>query len=65
MPIKYNGNFLSHPTGKFFYGYNLNKDTIRRIRKAVIFEGEKEKSVMKMETLYPEIIFHLQLQAKK
>lgn len=63
MPIKYNGNFLSHPTGKFFYGYNLNKDTIRRIRKAVIFEGEK--SVMKMETLYPGNNISLATAGKK
>ncbi len=51
MPIKFGNDILSHPTGKFLWGYHLNKDTIRRKKIAVIFEGEK--SVMKMEDFYP------------
>lgn len=51
MPIKYNNEILSHPTGKFLYGYYENQHQIREKGIAVIFEGEK--SVLKMETLYP------------
>ena len=51
MPIKYRDEFLSHPTGKFFYGFYENKNTIREKGIVVIFEGEK--SVLKMETYYP------------
>jgi hypothetical protein len=51
MPIWYNGEILSHPTGKFLYGYYQNKHQIREKGIVIIFEGEK--SVLKMETLYP------------
>lgn len=51
MPIRFNGKILNHPTGKYLYGYYENKDIIRKTGIAIIFEGEK--SVMKMETLYP------------
>lgn len=51
MPIRHNGVILSHPTGKYFYGYYENKHEIRKKGVAVIFEGEK--SVLKMETYFP------------
>lgn len=51
MPVKVGNEFLSHPTGKFLYGYYENKQTIREKGIVVIFEGEK--SVLKMETYYP------------
>jgi hypothetical protein len=51
MPMKFGNDILSHPTGKFLWGYHQNGDTIRRKKIAVIFEGEK--SVMKMEGFYP------------
>lgn len=51
MPIKYQDEFLSFPSGNYLYGYYENKHQIRRKGIAVIFEGEK--SVLKMETLYP------------
>jgi DNA primase len=51
MPIWYNGEILSHPTGKFLYGYYQNKHQIREKGIVIVFEGEK--SVLKMETLYP------------
>lgn len=51
MPIKYKNEILSHPTGKFLYGYYENKNIIKRKGIAILFEGEK--SVLKMESLYP------------
>ncbi|MFW6001967.1 MAG: toprim domain-containing protein [archaeon] len=51
MPLKQGDKILSHPTGKFFYGYYQNKETIRKKGVVIIFEGEK--SVLKMETLFP------------
>jgi hypothetical protein len=63
MPIKYNGEILSHPTGKFLYGYYENKHVIREKGLAIIFEGEK--SVLKMETLYPQSNIALATAGKK
>ena len=51
MPLKFNNQILSHPTGKFLYGYFENKANISRKGIAIIFEGEK--SVLKMDTYYP------------
>lgn len=51
MPLKINNQILSHPTGKFLYGYFENKANISRKGIAIIFEGEK--SVLKMDTYYP------------
>ena len=51
MPLKHGADILSHPTGKFLWGFHQNADTIRRKKMVVIFEGEK--SVMKMEGFYP------------
>ena len=63
MPIKMNGEILSHPTGKFLYGYFENKHKIREKGMVVIFEGEK--SVLKMETLYPQSNISLATAGKK
>jgi len=63
MPIKYNGEILSHPTGKFLYGYFENKHKIREKGMAIIFEGEK--SVLKMETLYKQSNIGLATAGKK
>lgn len=63
MPIKHNGEFLSHPTGKFLYGFYENKKNIERLKVAVIFEGEK--SVLKMEDFYPGNNFALATTGKK
>ena len=63
MPIKFNNEILSHPTGKFLYGYYENKHKIREKGMAIIFEGEK--SVLKMETLYPQSNIALATSGKK
>ena len=43
--------WYNHPLGEHLYGLWLNKDTIKRTKKCVVFEGEK--SVMLAETYYP------------
>lgn len=63
MPIKYNNEILSHPTGKFLYGYYENKHKIREKGMAILFEGEK--SVLKMETLYNQSNIGLATAGKK
>ena len=52
MPIMFNREILSHPTGKYLYGYYENKHSIKNKGIAILFEGEK--SVLKMETFYPD-----------
>lgn len=63
MPIRYGGEILSHPTGKYLYGYYENKHLIREKGIAILFEGEK--SVLKMETLYPQANIALATAGKK
>ena len=63
MPLMFNKKILSHPTGKFLYGYYENKQKIASKRIAVIFEGEK--SVLKMETFYPDSNIALSTSGKK
>lgn len=63
MPIKYKGKILNHPTGKYLYGFYENKNTIRSKGMAIIFEGEK--SVMKMETFYPNDNIAVATEGKK
>jgi 5S rRNA maturation endonuclease (ribonuclease M5) len=50
MPMKYNGEYLAHPTSKILYGLDINKNAIQRLQTIILFEGEK--SVMKMDSLY-------------
>lgn len=63
MPLKMNNEILSHPTGKFLYGYYENKHTISEKGLVIIFEGEK--SVLKMETFYPQKNLALATLGKK
>lgn len=63
MPIFYGGQVLSHPTGRFLYGYNENKKRIREKGFVVLFEGEK--SVLKMQTIYPDDNMSLSTSGKK
>ncbi len=49
-PIIWNGKVLSHPSSATLYGIFHNKNTIKKARRAIIFESEK--SVMKMDTYY-------------
>lgn len=50
-PIYYGGQYLSHPTGRSFYGIYENHKKIEEKHRVIIFEGEK--SVLKFETYYP------------
>jgi 5S rRNA maturation endonuclease (ribonuclease M5) len=52
MPMKYNGEYLAHPTSKTLYGLDINKAAIQRLQSIILFEGEK--SVMKMDSMYGE-----------
>jgi len=63
MPLLYNGRRLSHPTGKYLYGYHINIAKIKQTGMAIIFEGEK--SVLKMETLLPNNNVSLATSGKK
>ena len=40
-PLKINGILYSHPLGMNLYGLNWNKENIKRVKKAIIVEGEK------------------------
>ena len=40
-PIKINRQLYNHPLGMNLYNFNHSKDNIRRMEKAIIFEGEK------------------------
>lgn len=40
-PLKINGILYTHPLGMNLYGLNWNKDIIKRIKKAIVVEGEK------------------------
>lgn len=63
MPMIYEGKILSHPTGKIFYGFYENAANIKRLKIAVIFEGEK--SVLKMEKFFPNNNMSLATTGKK
>lgn len=47
MPVEIEGKIYSHPLGYNLYGLNMNKDNIRRLGTAIVFEAEK--SVMLAE----------------
>ena len=49
-PINWGQKVLSHPSALNLFGLNINKDAIRRQKRAIIFESEK--SVMMMDTIY-------------
>ena len=40
-PLKINGILYSHPLGMNLYGLNWNKENIKKLKKAVVVEGEK------------------------
>ena len=63
MPIKYGDKILSFPTGKYLYGYYENKNKIKQKGMAILFEGEK--SVLKMESYYPDNNIALSTSGKK
>lgn len=57
IPVKIEGTIYTHPLSYNLYGIAENLDTIKSTGKVIIFEGEK--SVLKMETFYPDHNFSL------
>ena len=51
MPVRVENTIYSHPVSCNLYGLNHNLETIRKLRKVFIVEGEK--SVLKIESFYP------------
>ena len=51
LPMKNNGEYLTFPMSSVMYGLFQNQGTIRKLKKAVIFEAEK--SVLQLESFYP------------
>ncbi|KFZ25958.1 MAG: DNA primase [Candidatus Izimaplasma bacterium HR2] len=51
MPMKHCGEYLTFPMHSSMYGIFQNQFTIRKLKKAVIFEAEK--SVLQLESFYP------------
>ena len=49
-PIEYCGKTLKYPSSEILYGLNMNKNYIKELRRAVIFESEK--SVLMADTIY-------------
>ncbi len=49
-PARIQGNMYNHHLGYELYGLNYNKDNIKKVKKAIIFESEK--SVMIYDTLF-------------
>lgn len=49
-PIKVAGTMYNHPLGFALYGLNLNKSNIEKMKKVIVFEGEK--SVMLYDSLF-------------
>ena len=51
MPVKVENFIYSHPVSCNLYGLNFNIETIKKLKKVFIVEGEK--SVLKIESYYP------------
>lgn len=52
IPLKTEDVLYSYPTYANLYGYWQNKETIRRLKRAILFEAEK--SVLQYETYFPD-----------
>lgn len=59
MPIYYGNMSYKHPLQFNLYGLYQNKETIKRVKKVILFESEK--SVMQCESYYPDNNFSLSL----
>jgi len=59
MPIYYGNLSYKHPLQFNLYGLYQNKEIIKKVRKAILFESEK--SVMQCESFYPNNNFSLSL----
>lgn len=49
-PIRMCGKMYNHPLSVALYGLNENKENIKRVKKAIVFEGEK--SVLMFDSLF-------------
>ena len=49
-PLKINGQWYNHPLGMNLYNINNAQENIKRVRKAIVFEGEK--SVLKYQSYF-------------
>ena len=52
MPVRIENTIYSHPVSLNLYGLNHNLTTIQKLKKVFIVEGEK--SVLKIESFYPD-----------
>jgi hypothetical protein len=50
MPVQIEGKIYSHPLGYNLYGLNIVKDNIKRVKMAII--GEGEKAVLQYNTMF-------------
>ena len=53
MPVYINNTLMNHPTGSVLYGLNFNKEHIEKAKKIILFESEK--SVLQLDTMYPDM----------
>lgn len=58
-PFMWMGTMFNHPLSQNLYGINENKETIKKKRKVMIFEGEK--SVLQVESMFPNENFTVAL----
>jgi len=63
MPVRVENTIYSHPVSCNLYGLNHNLNTIKKMRKAFIVEGEK--SVLKIESYYPNNNFSIAVCGNK
>ncbi len=63
MPVKVEKTIYSHPVSYNLYGLSHNLSTIKKLRKALILEGEK--SVLKVESYYPNHNFSVAVCGNK
>lgn len=54
-PVVIENKMYNHPLGMNLYGLNITKNTVKKIRKILLFEGEK--SCMKATDLYGDLNF--------
>lgn len=59
IPLTHDDVLYSYPTYANLYGYWQNKEVIRRLKKVILFEAEK--SVLQVESMYPDNNFSLAL----
>lgn len=52
MPIYHGGKVLKHLTGANLFGLDMNKDKIKELKMAILFESEK--SVLQLDSMFPD-----------